>query len=212
MQFKSAILILALALAPLAVVRSAMADMYKSNETPKYTVERADGPIELRIYAPRLMAEVSVAGSQSQAINAGFRLLAAYIFGANEGGAKVAMTTPVTQIPGETIAMTTPVTQMARDGNWLVQFMMPSEYSLATLPKARDPNIRFVTLPANRQVVLRFSGTANARVLASKEGELRSWSRGQALTAAAGPFYYFYDAPWTLPWNRRNEVAFTLRN
>jgi len=211
MQFKSAILILALALTPLAAVRSVMAETYKSNETPKYTVERVEGPIELRTYAPRLMAEVSVTGSQSQAINAGFRVLAGYIFGANDGGAKVAMTTPVTQIPGETIAMTTPVTQMARDGNWLVQFMMPSEYTRATLPKARDPNIRFITLPANRQVVLRFSGISGARVLAKKEGELRSWARGQALTVAAGPFYYFYDAPWTLPWNRRNEVAFTLQ-
>lgn len=211
MQFRSALLFLAVTLASLAEVKDAMADTYKSNETPKYTVERVEGPIELRTYAPRLMAEVSVSGSQSQAINAGFRVLAGYIFGGNDGGAKVAMTTPVTQIPGETIAMTTPVTQMARDGNWLVQFMMPSQYTLETLPKASDPNIRFVTLPANRQVVMRFSGTANARVLASKEGELRSWARGQALTVAAGPFYYFYDAPWTLPWNRRNEVAFTLQ-
>ena len=211
MQFRSVVLILALTLAPLAVVRSVMAVTYKSTETPPYTVERAEGPIELRTYAPRLMAEVSVTGSQSQAITAGFRVLAGYIFGANDGGAKIAMTTPVTQVPGETIAMTTPVTQLARDGNWLVQFMMPSAYTRATLPKASDPAIRFVTLPANRQVVLRFSGTPGARVLASKEGELRSWARGQALSVAAGPFYYFYDAPWTLPWNRRNEVAFTLQ-
>ena len=210
MPFRTLILGLILALAPFATDRSAMADTYKSNETPKYTVERSDGPFEVRAYAPRLMAEVTVAGSQSQAINAGFRILAGYIFGGNEGGAKVAMTTPVTQVPGDTIAMTTPVTQMARDGTWLVQFMMPSQFTLATLPKARDPNIRFVTVPANRQIVLRFSGMAGARVLQSKEGELRSWARGQAMKAAAGPFYYFYDAPWTLPWNRRNEVAFTL--
>lgn len=211
MQFKSLAVVLTLALAPFAADRSAMADTYKSNETPKYTVERSDGAIELRAYAPRLMAEVSVAGSQSQAINAGFRVLAGYIFGANEGGAKVAMTTPVTQVPGDTLAMTTPVTQLARDGNWLVQFMMPQEFTLATLPKARDPNIRFLTLPANRQIVLRFSGMAGTRLLDSKEGELRSWARGQALSVAAGPFYYFYDAPWTLPWNRRNEVAFVLQ-
>lgn len=188
-----------------------MADTYKSTETPAYRVERQEGPIDIRAYAPRIVAEVSVSGSQGQAVKAGFRLLAAYIFGANEGGAKVAMTTPVTQIPGETIAMTTPVTQMARDGNWLVQFTMPASYTLATLPKARDPAIRFVQTPGTRQVVLRFGGIAGARALASKEGELRSWARGQAIAVGAGPFYYFYDAPWTLPWNRRNEVAFTLR-
>jgi hypothetical protein len=111
----------------------------------------------------------------------------------------------------EKISMTTPVTQLARDGNWLVQFMMPGSFTMESLPKAKDPAIRFVSLAANRQVVLRFSGRATSDVLAAKEGELRSWARGQALQVTSGPYYYFYDAPWTLPWNRRNEVAFTLK-
>jgi hypothetical protein len=213
MHHRTLIFALALGLAsgPMAVELAMAQSYYKTTETPAYVVERSDGSIEIRAYGPRLMAEVTVSGSQAQAINAGFRVLAGYIFGGNDGGAKVAMTTPVTQVPGDTIAMTTPVTQMARDGTWLVQFMMPSEYTLDTLPRARDPNIRFVTVPANRQIVLRFSGTAGAKVLEAKEGELRSWARGQALPVAAGPFFYFYDAPMTLPWNRRNEVAFTLQ-
>ena len=216
MQIKRRFAVLVLGIASLGLVglvteESALADSYKSNETPKYTVERVDGAIEVRVYAPRIMAEVLVTGSRSAAINSGFRVLAAYIFGANEGGTKVAMTTPVTQVPGETIAMTSPVTQMARDGNWLVQFMMPGEYTLATLPKPTDEHVRFVTVPGNRQAVLRFAGLAGDSVLASHEGELRSWARGQGLKVTAGPFYYFYDAPWTLPWNRRNEVAFTLK-
>jgi hypothetical protein len=210
MQSKFVILTLALALALFVGNRSGMADTYKSTETASYTVERAEGDIELRAYGPRLMAEVSVTGSQGQAVSAGFRVLAGYIFGANDGGAKLAMTSPVTQVPGQSIAMTTPVTQMARDGNWLVQFMMPTGHTRETLPKARDPQIRFVALPATRQIVLRFAGIAGARALASKEGELRSWARGQALKVTAGPFYYFYDPPWTLPWNRRNEVAFAV--
>ena len=211
MNLKPLLAALALSALSLAAGKDALADTYKSNETPKYAVQRSEGPIELRLYAPRIVAEVSVQGSQSQAVSAGFRILAGYIFGGNEGGAKVAMTSPVTQVPGENIAMTTPVTQMARDGNWLVQFMMPASFTLDTLPKAHNPAIRFVSLPANRQAVLRFSGLASIAALTAKEGELRSWARGQALEVAAGPFYYFYDAPWTLPWNRRNEVAFALK-
>ncbi len=187
-----------------------MARTDKTNETPIYVVERQDGPIERRVYAPRIMAEVGVTGSQKQAINAGFRRLADYIGGANDGGGKIAMTAPVTQVPGETIAMTTPVTQMARDGNWLVQFMMPQGARLETLPRPRDPGIRLVAVRENRQIVLRFSGLAGTRVLALKEGVLRSWARGQALRVTAGPFYSFYDPPWRLPWNRRNEVAFVI--
>ena len=77
-------------------------------------------------------------------------MLAGYIFGGNTGHAKVAMTSPVAQMPTEKIAMTSPVTQSAVDGAWVVQFTMPSEYTLDSLPKPKDLNIRFVAQPAER--------------------------------------------------------------
>ncbi len=210
MQLRRLFSVLAIGLSCLAG-ESAMADNYNSTETPKYAVERTDGAVEIRAYGPRIVAEVTVTGGRNAAANTGFRILAGYIFGANDGGAKVAMTTPVTQVPGETIAMTTPVTQMARDGTWVIQFTMPEGFTLDTLPKPKDEHIRFTTLPGTKQAVLRFSGLAGEGVLAAKEGELRSWARGQGLQVTAGPFFYFYDPPWTLPWNRRNEVAFLLQ-
>jgi hypothetical protein len=197
------------ALSMLLAGERAAADDYKTYETPHYTVTATDGATELRDYAPRLMAEVQVAGSRSNAASAGFQVLAGYIFGGNEGAAKLAMTTPVAQ--SEVIAMTTPVTQTAEGADWVVQFMMPSTYTLATLPKAKDPRIRFVELPASRQAVLRFSGLAMAGTLAAKAADLQVWIAAKGLKATAGPMYYFYDPPWTLPWNRRNEVAFVVK-
>lgn len=185
--------------------------MYKSTETPAYQVEKTLGGAEMRLYAPRIVAEVTVTGSRSAAINDGFRVLAGYIFGGNTGSAKVAMTAPVTQMPAEKIAMTSPVTQSALDGAWVVQFTMPSEYTMDTLPAPKDTNIRFVRQPSDRQLVLQFSGLAGAEALAQKEMELRAIATANGLELGAGPMYYFYDAPFTLPWNRRNEVAFYLR-
>ena len=185
--------------------------MYKSTETPAYRVEKSLGDAEIRLYAPRIVAEVIVTGSRSGAINNGFRVLAGYIFGGNTGQAKVAMTSPVTQMPAEKIAMTSPVTQTAVDGAWVVQFTMPSEYTLDSLPKPKDSNIRFVPQPADRQLVLQFSGLAGTAVLAQKDVDLRAIATANGLELATGPMYYFYDAPFTLPWNRRNEVAFYLR-
>jgi hypothetical protein len=185
--------------------------MYKSTETPAYRVEKTVGDGEIRLYAPRIVAEVTVKGSRSGAINDGFRVLAGYIFGGNIGSAKVAMTSPVTQMPAEKIAMTSPVAQSAVDGAWVVQFTMPSEYKMDTLPKPKDANIRFVPQPMDRQLVLQFSGLAGTEVLAQKETELRAIAAANGLELGAGPMYNFYDAPFTLPWNRRNEVAFLLR-
>lgn len=185
--------------------------MYKSTETPAYRVEKTLDSGEIRLYAPRILAEVTVTGSRSAAINNGFRILAGYIFGGNTGRSKVEMTSPVTQMPAEKIAMTSPVTQSGADGAWLVQFTMPSEYTMDSLPKPKDSNIRFVEQPADRQLVLQFSGLAGSEVLAQKEADLRAIAAANGLELGAGPMYYFYDAPFTLPWNRRNEVAFHLR-
>jgi hypothetical protein len=184
--------------------------MYKSTETPSYAVESSIGGLEIRRYAPRIVAEVTVGGSRSDAINAGFRVLAGFIFGGNAARAKVAMTSPVAQVASEKIAMTSPVAQSGAEGAWVVQFTMPRDYGIDTLPTPKDQRIRLIEQPATREVVIQFSGRAGAALLTEKEAELRGLAAQQGLTLGAGPFYYFYDAPFTLPWNRRNEVSFRL--
>ena len=184
--------------------------MYKSTETAAYVVERSDGMVEIRRYDPRIIAEVTVTGSRTAAINTGFRVLAGFIFGGNTAKAKVAMTAPVAQSATEKIAMTSPVSQTGDANGWTVQFTMPAAYTMLTLPAPTDSRIKIVEHPGDRQVALQFSGMAGTEVLAAKEAELRAWALANGLTPGAGPHYYFYDAPFTLPWNRRNEVAFTL--
>lgn len=187
------------------------AEMYNGYETPAYTVEETDGAVEIRSYPAHIAAEVAVTGSRDDAINAGFRLLAAYIFGGNESSAKVAMTTPVTQAPSEKIAMTTPVTQTGSDQGWTVRFMMPASYTLDTLPKPKDARIRFVTTDPVRMLVLRFSGLPRTAALERRTEELRDWAKANGLTLEGAPQFMFYDSPFRMPWARRNEVAFIIR-
>lgn len=172
---------------------------HKGYEMPPYSVEWQDGTREIRSYGPHLLAEVRVSGSRSGAIQKGFRVLAGYIFGGNATGEKIAMTVPVAQTPeagGET---------------WVVSFMMPARYTTETLPAPRTDSIRFVKAGASRQLVERFSGIPGTEGLADRAEELRKWAQAQGYEIVAGPHYYFYDAPMTLPWKRRNEVAFTIR-
>ena len=75
-------------------------------EQPSYTVVDSWGDVELRDYPQLIVAEVEVPGERKQAINAGFRMIADYIFGNNAPRQKIAMTAPVTQQGGEKIAMT----------------------------------------------------------------------------------------------------------
>jgi hypothetical protein len=173
------------------------AQSYKGNELPPYEVAQSDGAFELRIYGAHLVAEVTVTGNQDAAVNAGFRKLAGYIFGGNDGGDKIAMTVPVAQTA-------------VGAAEWTVRFMMPAAYDLASLPAPRDASIRFVEIAPERQVTVQFSGIRDDAKLMAKTQELRAWAALQGLTITEGPHYYFYDSPFTLPWNRRNEVAFRV--
>lgn len=198
-----------LVLLAIGMAGAGMAQSYKGTETPAYTVEARDGAVEIRAYPPHLAAEVTVHGSRDAAVGAGFRVLAAYIFGGNEAKAKVAMTTPVAQ--SEKIAMTTPVAQSGDGSTWVVQFSMPSEFTLDSLPRPKDPRIRLVTNPAKRMVVLEFSGIPTTSALEARSAELRDWVVRRGLAVQEPPQFLFYDSPFTLPWNRRNEVGFVLR-
>ena len=186
-----------------------MVSDYKGTETPAYTVEARDGSVEIRAYPPHLAAEVTVEGRRDAAVGTGFRVLATYIFGGNEAKAKVAMTTPVAQ--SEKIAMTTPVAQSGAGSTWVVQFSMPSEFTLDSLPRPKDPRIRIVTNPAKRMVVLEFSGIPTTSALEARSAELRNWVAQRGFAVEEPPQFLFYDSPFTLPWNRRNEVGFVLR-
>ncbi|WP_135448252.1 SOUL family heme-binding protein [Tabrizicola caldifontis] len=170
---------------------------HKGHEMPPYRVEQVAGTREIRVYGLHLLAEVRVAGGRQGAIQTGFRMLAGYIFGGNASGEKIAMTVPVAQTP--------------ETDHWVVSFMMPARFTADTLPAPRDDRIRFVQAGPSRQVVERFSGVPGTDDLAARAKALRAWIEGAGLTILAGPHYYFYDAPMTLPWKRRNEVAFTIR-
>jgi hypothetical protein len=78
-------------------------------EQPAHKVTLSEGAIEVRNYGPMIAAEVEVKGERKAAISEGFRLIAAYIFGANKPNVKVEMTAPVQQQSVRKIAMTAPV-------------------------------------------------------------------------------------------------------
>jgi hypothetical protein len=104
--------------------------------------------------------------------------------------------------------MTAPVAQGAvGQDRWTIQFFMPSEYTMASLPVPRDPAVVLAVVPAETYAVLRFSGTGSAQTVAVKEAELDAALTGSGWAAAGDPVVWFYDPPWTLPPLRRNEVA-----
>ena len=182
-----------------------------ATEEPKYTVIEASEAFELRAYSPKIVAETLVSGSMDKASSAGFRLIADFIFGNNTaasgGNEKISMTTPVTMEPkSEQISMTAPVTMEQAQGQWRVQFVMPSQYTLASLPKPNNPEVTVREVPASNYAVIRFSGLAGEDKTAAKTADLLAWLDGRGITPIGKPELARYNPPWTLPFLRRNEV------
>lgn len=194
----------------------AVPPMARATEEPKYSVvQRLDG-VEIRDYAPRIAATVVVPGPADEAGNQGFRILAAYIFGKNQGARTIEMTAPVAQQPAsqasapQKIEMTAPVAQQPAGGGFAVQFMMPERFTLETLPAPLDPRIRFEAIPRGRYAVIRYAGFWSDANYREHLERLRQVVEAAGLRATGEPIYARYDPPW-VPWfMRRNEIWLRL--
>ncbi|MDZ4087869.1 MAG: heme-binding protein [Tabrizicola sp.] len=180
-------------------------------EEPKFSLALKDGALEIRDHVAAIAAEVTVKGTQAEASRQGFRLLAGYIFGANSRRQKNAMTAPVTKsAAGEKIAVTAPVTQIPGNSDWLVRFTMPGQYRLADLPVPNDPAVKIRAMVPARFAVLRFSGLAGEAKVAKTREQLLSILRVRGLHPAGPVSIARYNPPWT-PWFlRRNEVMISM--
>jgi len=179
-------------------------------ETPDYTVIRKDKSIELRQYPAYIKAEVDITNSTYRnAIFKGFSLLAGYIFGDNTAVEKIAMTTPVQVSPSQKIAMTKPVT-ISGDGNFTVAFIMPSAYTLETLPKPNDAAIRFVHVEPHTVAAIRFSGFYRERRATRAKQRLIAWLEKEGLESQGDFVVAGYNPPW-VPWFlAHNEVMIQI--
>jgi hypothetical protein len=193
----------------LVIAGAAAGPIMSRVEQPEYAVEVSDGAIEVRSYAPMIAAEAVVTGERKAAINAGFRLIAGYIFGANKPNAKIAMTAPVQQ-QKQTIAMTAPVTQQSTGDAWTVRFIMPKSWTMETLPIPNDPRVSLKPVPARRFVVITYSGLATSQAIETRTDELLRYVADHKLSTTGEPCLAFYDPPWTLPFFRRNEIMLAL--
>jgi len=194
-----------------AVVLGLLSPMASAIEEPKYTVVREYDGFEVRDYAPYVVAEVVVPGPAEEAGNQGFRILAGYIFGKNKGERRISMTAPVTQAPVPArIEMTAPVSQSAVGNGYVVQFKMPAEYSLETLPEPLDPQIRLREVPGGRYAVIRYSGSWSEGNYAEHLAKLERSLEAAGLRTTGSPIYSRYNAPY-VPWfMRRNEIWLKL--
>ena len=185
-------------------------------EEPAYEVTRSlGGEVEVRQYAPYVVAEVTIEADATEAGNLAFPILSGYIFGKNKGEKKLAMTAPVTQTAAPTnLEMTAPVTQAAvpgEAGRYRVQFVLPKGTTLASAPEPTDARVTLREVPGSQLAAIRYSGFWSDENYAKHLGLLQSTLKSAGLTTVGEPVFSRYNPP-LMPWFlRRNEIWMTLQ-
>ena len=181
-------------------------------ETPKYSVIKKQKEIEIRQYPAYIQAEVVVDEKQyKSAIEKGFDVLAGYIFGNNVSKQKIEMTTPVQASRSEKIAMTTPVT-VTGASSFTVAFIMPSAYTLETLPQPKDCRVHFKLLPARTLTAIRFTGFFQQDMILKNKQLLGDWLQEQGIVTEGDYIVAGYNPPWVPGFLAHNEVMIQVKN
>ena len=181
-----------------------------ATEEPEFKLISEEGEFQIREYDPKIIAQVEVEGDFDEASSRGFKLLADYIFGNNllDGASKkISMTTPVEMSPlAENLSMTSSVMDDQINNKWSINFVMPQEFSLDTLPKPNNSQVNIIEVPKEKYAVIVFSGLVRESSYAEKAELLSNYLKENSFKKQGAIKIARYNPPWTLPFFRRNEL------
>lgn len=193
-------------LALLSGIWIAMSIFFKV-DTVGYEVLEKQGRIEIRHYPSYLIAETVVDADFKEAGNKAFGRLFNYISGHNRKQESIAMTAPVSQVEtSEKIAMTVPVSMQQAEGKYAVSFLMPTEYTMETIPEPLDESVVIREIPAQKVAAIRYSGSWSQERYEAKKALLESFMETKGLVPVGEPVFARYNPPIQVWFLRRNEV------
>jgi hypothetical protein len=160
-----------------------------------YKVIRDYDQFEVRRYEGAVFARTRIdADTYRSGSGNGFRTLASYIFGGNERSESIAMTAPVA---------------MSWDDGMVMEFMMPSQYSLESLPRPRSGNVELYKKPSVVMAGISFGGWASDRKIAEMIRELEALLAKEGIRHTGNFQYFGYNPPYQVA-NRRNDIVVEL--
>ena len=192
----------------------------KATETAAYQTVKSvpEQKIEIRKYDPVMLVETPMAGDER---NGAFRRLFAYISGENVKQSDIEMTAPVLmddeKPESQKIPMTTPVfmddapKDAEEEGTQaMMSFVLPSQYTMDTAPIPTDTNVKLRELKDYNVAAIRFNGTLGDTNVQKHKDILVKWLNDNNYKVTGEYKKAGYNAPFTLPWMRRNEVLIPI--
>ena len=158
-------------------------------EEPPFNIVYQTDVYEIRHYVDRLAIQATYTKQ-----NSSFRNLFNYISGANTNSEKVKMTIPVTEFE--------------KSSEMVMQFYLPSKFTMQTAPIPTDPRVELVTVVEGYYAVIKYSGRLTDKNFDKHKKILKENLLADKIEIIGPAIKATYNGPFTLPILRRNEAMF----
>ena len=174
-------------------------------ETPSYEVLKSTETFEVRKYAGYSVCSTSLPSGLTEdsymlealPISDSFNRLNSYLSGENSKDGS-----------SEKLSMTIPVIM----NNKTMNFILPKSLNSLTAPIPVQENVQLVDVPIEILAVRQFTGLATDGEVNRQRAKLEDALMNEGIEYDASSFKTFqYNPPLTVPWLRRNEVAFIAK-
>jgi hypothetical protein len=172
-------------------------------EEANYTLVYKNDIYEIRNYSDRLAIQVSYSNQSD-----GFRKLFNYISGSNINSKKINMTTPVTQ--SNEFSMTTPITESNQNELKVMQFFLPSNFTINNAPLPIDKEVKLVIIEQGYFAVKQYSGPLSDKNFERHRNILQNNLLKDDIKILSSGIKAIYNGPFTLPFLRRNEAMYRI--
>jgi len=165
-------------------------------EEQKYTVVHKESEFEIRFYPSATLATInSTAKTYKDLSGPGFRKLAGFIFGGNEGQKQISMTAPVHMDINDTLST--------------MSFVMPSDYNEQNLPKPLNSEVSIKTTNEEYVAAIKFGGFASEKEIKYYSEMLKKLLADKEIKTIGNFKYLGYNPPYQLI-GRRNEIVISI--
>ena len=171
----------------------AMSDTYKE---PEFNLINKNGNIEIRQYSKYVIAKTSISKKNSSLDNSMFSVLAGYIFGDNN--------------QGQSIPMTTPVITKESDSSYDMIFFMLDSNSPSDLPIPNSSKVTLETFTMGKTISIRFGMWATEERILKYKSNLDKYIKDEGIQVKSNIMVAQYNSPWTMPPFRRNELIYQI--
>ena len=168
---------------------------HQSVEIAPYDILRSDNAFEVRYYEQMML--VTTPMTTGDDTSSSFYKLFNYISGENGTAAEISMTAPVFM-------------DKTGDADNEMSFVLPANFTFENAPVPNDPDVMLEEVKDYTVATIQFNGRLTQKAIKTNTDALKSWIIQNEYEITGAPKAAGYNAPFTLPMFRRNEILIPI--